>query len=110
MRAPLDFERLSVDDVVAADRTSRKIGPPAAGVSEREVDGCLVLLGPDRAEVLVLNETASDVWRLLDGDFTLDGIVSLIARAYAVEPSAVYQDVEGVIRLLCDHRLLCRSE
>lgn len=73
------------------------IGPPAAGVMEREVGGCVVLLSPDQSEVLVLNETASDVWRLVDGELTLSDIVSLLARAYGMDPQAICDEVAATI-------------
>lgn len=77
---------------------SPRIGPPTLGVLEREVGGCVVLLPPDQTQVLVLNETASDVWRLVDGDLTLSDIVSLLARAYGVEPLAICDEVASTIR------------
>ena len=56
----------------------KPVGPRAAGVVEREVEGCFALLCADGDRVLVLNETASDLWRLIDGDLTLDVIVDLL--------------------------------
>lgn len=86
--------------------TSKRVGPPVAGVVEREVAGCLVLLSPDEERALVLNETASDIWRLLSGDLTLDKIVRLLARAYQAEPFDIYRDVELTVTCLRRHGLL----
>ncbi len=86
--------------------TSKRVGPPVAGVVEREVAGCFVLLSPDEERALVLNETASDVWRLLSGDLTLDKIVRLPARAYRKEPLDIYRDVELTVTCLRRHGLL----
>lgn len=85
---------------------SRRIGPPVAGVVEREVAGCFALLCPDEELVLLLNETASDVWRLLDGELTLETIVDLLARAYQAEPSDIYEDVELTVAYLLTHGLV----
>ena len=76
---------------------SRRRIDRAAGVVEREVGGCVLLLSPDQAEVLVLNETASDVWRLVDGDLTLSDIVSLLAHAYGVDSQAICDEVAATI-------------
>ena len=83
-----------------------RIGPPALGVMEREVAGCVVLLSPDQAELLVLNETASDVWRLVDGELTLSDIVSLLARAYGVDPQAICDEVADTIHRFEENGLL----
>ena len=88
----------------------RRIGPPAAGVMEREVGGCVVLLPPNQAEVLVLNETASDVWRLVDGELTLSDMVSLLAQAYGVEPLSICDDVTGTIRRFEENGLFAVSQ
>ena len=84
----------------------KPVGPRAAGVVEREVEGCFALLCADGDRVLVLNETASDLWRLIDGDLTLDVIVDLLSHAYGVEPRLIYNDVERTVNLLRDNGLL----
>ncbi len=89
-----------------ADESVRKPGPPVARVVEREVEGCFALLCPDREHVLLLNETASDVWRLVDGELTLDAIASLLARAYGVKQESIYNDVQRAIALYYEHGLL----
>ncbi len=90
--------------------TSKRIGPPARGVVEREVAGCFVLLCPEEEHVLLLNETASDVWRLVSGDLSLEKIVDLLARAYHTEPGYIYEDVELTVARLRDHGLLSVAE
>ena len=64
---------------------------------ERAVAESIVLLCPNGADVLVLNETASDVWRLIDGTLTLPELVSLLASAYGVEPLDIHDDVARTI-------------
>lgn len=51
---------------------------------------------------MVLNATASDVWRLCDGEQTLDQIVELLASAYRTEPATIRPDVEKTITELVD--------
>lgn len=73
------------------------VGPPPPHIIETEVHGDVSLYDPTREQVLVLNSTASDVWRLCDGDHDSDEIVSLLASAYQVEPDDLRGDVEQTI-------------
>ena len=90
--------------------SGRFIGPPADGVVAREVGGCFALLCPDNSQAIVLNATASDVWRLADGDLTLERIVDLLARAYRVPPEMIGVEVERTVAALEDHGLLVRPD
>ena len=76
------------------------IESPGPTVVETEIEGCLALFHPHKAQVLVLNETASDVWRLIDGQLTLEAIVLALSRAYGVEPDAIRADVGRTVVLL----------
>jgi hypothetical protein len=82
------------------------VGPPAARIVESEVDGNVSLYDPEAEEVLVLNQTASDVWRLCDGSETLDQIVKLLARAYGVEPSEIHGEVVETVKGFRERKLL----
>lgn len=82
--------------VAAAD----VVGPHLAGVVEKEIHDCFALLHPVTNEVLVLNDSASDIWRLSDGEFTLETIVHLLARAYSADVAAIREDVERTVTLL----------
>jgi GAF domain-containing protein len=50
--------------------------------------------------VAVLNATASDIWRLLDGTQTIEAIVDTLATAYGADRSIVAVDVEHAIHTL----------
>jgi coenzyme PQQ synthesis protein D (PqqD) len=82
------------------------IEPPGPTVVESEIAGCLALFHPDKAEVLLLNETASDVWRLIDGQLTLEAIVLALSHAYGVDPDAIRADVGRTVVLLRTHGFL----
>lgn len=75
----------------------RPIGPRAAGVLETEVDGDLSLYLPKSETVAVLNATASDVWRLCDGDLTIPAVVAALARAYGVAEASIAEEVVRVV-------------
>lgn len=51
---------------------------------------------------MVLNATASDVWRLCDGEQTLEEIVALLASAYQADAAVIRPDVEKTVAELVD--------
>ncbi|HEY7009006.1 MAG TPA: PqqD family protein [Jatrophihabitantaceae bacterium] len=70
---------------------------PAGGIVVEDLDDELCLYRPDTAEVLVLNQTAGDVWRLCDGSADVAEIVRLLASAYRSTPDALAEDVRAVL-------------
>jgi hypothetical protein len=75
-----------------------------------ELDGDISLYDPVRSNVHVLNSTASDVWRLLDGEHTLDEVVELMARAYEVDASDIRVHVARTVDVFTDRGLLRRAQ
>ena len=73
------------------------VGPRHHDIVETEIDDDISLFDPRSQEVYVLNGTASDVWRLCDGDHTADEIVALLAAAYATDADAIRDEVAGAI-------------
>lgn len=73
------------------------IGPILEAVATLELDGRIVALTPDRTDVVFLNDTASDVWRLVDGTRNLPQIVAELAEAYEVSQDVIADDVRAVI-------------
>ena len=78
----------------------------SSSVIETELDGDISIYDPTRESVTVLNSTASDIWRLADGEHTVDQIVDLLAGAYQVEPEAIRQQVKDAVQELVDGGLL----
>lgn len=76
------------------------------GLVESEVDGQVSLFHPETQEATLLNQTASDVWRLADGTQTLDQIVELLAQAYGVAPDSIRADVVDTVQSFRDRGLL----
>ena len=75
-----------------------RIGPSAPGLEELDIDGRVNLYHPTLDQVLVLNETASDVWRLCDGEHTLEEIVNLLTHAYGVDQLRVRAEVLATVQ------------
>ncbi|KQX69345.1 PqqD family protein [Angustibacter sp. Root456] len=73
------------------------VGPPLAGVTEVELDGRVCLYAPSSEQVVMLNDTASDVWRLVDGTLSEQRIVELLAAAYAVGAEQIRPDVVSAL-------------
>lgn len=82
------------------------VSPPTDAVREVDVDGCLSLYRRDVDRVVVLNETASDVWRLADGTLHDDEIVVLLASAYGVAVEAIEDDVRATLLRLVQEGFL----
>jgi len=79
-------------------RTSANSVPlamPEIQVEDLETEICLYR--PSTDEVLVLNHTAADIWRLIGQDETAGQIVQILARAYQTEPTSIAGDVEATL-------------
>jgi hypothetical protein len=83
-----------------------RVGPPSPEVTESELDGTVCLYSPALNEVLVLNETASDVWRLADGEQSLADIVGVLAHSYGVPADSIHDDVVQLVRQFRESGLL----
>ena len=90
----------------AVEGLAGRIGPPPAHILETEVDGEISLYDPHSESVLVLNQTASDVWRLSDGEHTLADMVRLLAAAYGQRPKDIHDDVEKAVRNIIEEGFL----
>jgi hypothetical protein len=88
------------------DDAPGRIGPPPDQILETEIDGEISLYNPHSEAVLVLNPTASDVWRLSDGEHTLEEMVRLLAAAYQVRPEDIRRDVEQAVRNIIEEGFL----
>ncbi len=82
--------------------SQRKVGPPPAHIIETEIKGDISLFDAEHNQVVVLNATASDVWRLCDGEQTLDEIVALLASAYQQPPEDLRPDVVATVTQFVD--------
>ena len=71
-----------------------------------ELDGRVSLFDPATDEVLVLNETASEVWRLADGTLTIDGIVGRLAPIFDVAADEIRPEVASLVEDLRTRGLL----
>jgi hypothetical protein len=85
---------------------STTVGPVIADLSIVEIDACVSIFNPATKRAVILNETATKVWHLIDGTRDADAIVRELASTYAVEPAQIHADVAAAITLLRDEGLL----
>lgn len=85
---------------------AQRVRRPAPKLVETEIDGDISLYHPPTEQVTVLNGTASDVWRLCDGELTIEEITELLALAYSADPAAIAPQVEDAIRMFEKANLL----
>lgn len=76
---------------------AKRVGPGKGHIIETEIDGEISLYDPTTDQVMVLNQTASDIWLLSDGEHTLDELTDLLAQAYGVAPEEIEHDVETTV-------------
>lgn len=77
---------------------------PEVVVEDLDDDVCLYR--PDIDEVVVLNATAGDVWRLADGELSEDELVDRLAAAYQLPAEQVRPDIQSVISDLIERGYL----
>jgi hypothetical protein len=70
---------------------------PRDGVVVEDVDDDLCLYRTDIDEVLVLNQSAGDVWRLVDGRTDVDAIAQQLSEFYQVDLGQIRSDVRAVV-------------
>lgn len=76
---------------------SQRVGPPASRILETEVDGEISLYDPENENVTILNDTASDVWLLCDGEHSTEEIVNLLASSYGVGADQIRDEITRTI-------------
>jgi hypothetical protein len=74
-----------------------------------DVGDDLVLWNPADRTSHVLNPTAGEVWRRLDGTRSVSDVVDELATRFSVEPSTVEHDTVGLIRELAESNLVDRE-
>jgi len=82
------------------------VGPAISHILETEIGEDISLYDPQTEQVTVLNGTASDVWRLADGSYTLQEITQLLASSYQVSPDSIAADVEKAVDELSEAGLI----
>lgn len=77
-----------------------------AKLIEAEVDGELMGLDPDTAEIFAFNDTALRVWRLLDEPRTFGAICDQLGEAFDVTPDQCRHDVAALLETMIEGKLV----
>lgn len=83
---------------------------PAPGVLVEEIDEDICLYRADIDEVLTLNRSAADIWRLADGTRTEAEVLDRLAETYHVTTADLNADVSSVITDLVERGYLHLAE
>ena len=75
----------------------------AAEVRFRQFDNEILLLRPESGTGIWLNETASLVWLLCNGERTIAEIIELLREAFPVAAENLPAEVEDTLRVLSGH-------
>jgi hypothetical protein len=67
-----------------------------------EIDGDITAFDPIQSRVVVLNETASEIWRHASGGHTFEDLVSRLANQFGVEATAIREEVATVVSHLIE--------
>lgn len=86
--------------------TASRIGPSSPDTTELELDGRIHVYSPVTQQLVALNETASDVWRLCDGEHSGEEVVQLLSRSYDVDADLVRADVLAALERFVELGLL----
>jgi hypothetical protein len=81
----------------------------APSIVTEELDDEICLYRSEVDEVLVLNYTASDIWRLAVASTSIEEITDALAAKYSIEPAAARDEVVRVTSDLCERGFLVES-
>jgi len=68
-----------------------------------KMDNELLLFNPKSTNILYLNETASLIWQLCDGQRNVTELVSLLTETFPEAGTNIKKDVEDTITLFKKH-------
>ena len=68
-----------------------------------KMDNELLLFNPKTTNILYLNETASLIWQLCDGQRNVNEMISLLVDTFPEAGPSIKQDVEETIALFKKH-------
>lgn len=84
------------------------IGPHIHGVSVADVDGCLAIHAAPDQSVVILNRTASDIWRLCTGEHDLETLGCLLESRYGMQAGELADQVARAVSRLAELNLITR--
>jgi GGDEF domain-containing protein len=83
---------------------------PAPGVVGRLTEDEMVVVLPEQACFLVLNETGAQIWQLADGERTLGAIAQSLAETWQIELAQAEGDVLRLAGQLMERGALVKQQ
>jgi hypothetical protein len=83
---------------------------PASGVVSRKSGGDMVVVLPEQARFLVLNDTGAQIWQLADGQRNLAQIAEALVDSWQIEQAQAEADVLRLSQQLLERGALVREE
>jgi hypothetical protein len=75
----------------------------ASGFHLEQVDDELLLYQPGGNRILQLNQPASLIWHLCDGQSTVDSLIALLQEAYPEAATEISADVQEILQQFLDN-------
>jgi hypothetical protein len=79
---------------------------PVPNVQPETLDGEIVMLSPTGSDILHLNETSALIWRLCDGQRTVDEMIALLQAAYPDAAGEIADEVPATLKIFIDHNVM----
>lgn len=64
----------------------------------KEIEGAPVLVDPYRRTLIKLDPVAAEIWKLLDGKRSVDGIIESLGGTFEVDKEELEKDVSDFIK------------
>ena len=71
-----------------------------------KMDNELLLFNPKTTNILYLNETASLIWQLCDGQRSVTDMITLLIETFPEAGNSIKQDVDETITLFQKHGVI----
>ena len=72
----------------------------------RELDGEAILLNPKEGCSYNLNNVGTSIWKMLDGEHSIDDMAKSICELYEVESEQALQDLRQLLNELRENNLV----
>jgi hypothetical protein len=76
--------------------------PNPAAVQEEGTDGWTLLVNPDTAGAMAVNQTGALIWKLVDGRRTTEEISAAVRERFPAAPDTVVEDVRALLTKLAE--------
>lgn len=74
-------------------------------INKEEFENEVVLISP-LEEIHCLNQTGSEVWKMIEIGYGLDEIVNTLSNKYNIERSIIMKDVKEIVDMLITKKLI----